>query len=62
MRHNALRDLNAELQREVCKDVITEPRLLPLNDEEVNGTAADRAARTSLLEACGAHLSELSMT
>ena len=30
--------------REVCKDVITEPRLLPLNDEEVNGTAADRAA------------------
>ncbi len=44
MRHNALRDLNAELQREVCKDVITEPRLLPLNDEEVNGTAADRAA------------------
>ena len=30
--------------REVCKDVITKPRLLPLNDEEVNGTAADRAA------------------
>ena len=44
MRHNALRDLNAELQKEVCKDVITEPRLLPLNEEEVNGTSADRAA------------------
>ncbi len=44
MRHNALRDLNAELQSEVCKDVVTEPRLLPINDEEVNGTAADRAA------------------
>ena len=44
MRHNALRDLNAELQKEVCKDVITEPRLLPLNDEEVNGTSAERAA------------------
>ena len=44
MRHNALRDLNAELQGEVCRDVITEPRLLPLNNEEVNGTVADRAA------------------
>ena len=28
----------------MCKDVVTEPRLLPINDEEVNGTAADRAA------------------
>ena len=44
MRHNALRDLNAELQSEVCKDVQTEPRLLPLNNEEVEGTSADRAA------------------
>ena len=25
MRHNALRDLNAEMQREVCRDVVTEP-------------------------------------
>ena len=24
--------------------IITEPRLLPLNDKEVNGTSADRAA------------------
>ena len=47
--------------REVCKDVITEPRLLPLNDEEVNGTAADRAAPESPLEACGARLSGLFM-
>ena len=44
MRHNALRDLNAELQGEVCRDVVTEPRLLPINNEEVEGTAADRAA------------------
>ena len=44
MRHNALRDLNAELQGEVCRDVVTEPRLLPINNEEVEGTAAERAA------------------
>ena len=44
MRHNALRDLNAELQSEVCRDVVIEPRLLPLDNEEVAGTSADRAA------------------
>ena len=44
MRHNALRDLNAELQREVRRDVVTEPRLLPLDGEEIEGSSADRAA------------------
>ena len=44
MRHNALRDLNADLQREVCKDLVVEPRLLPLESEVVDGTSADRAA------------------
>ena len=45
MRHNALRDLNAELQREVCKDVVVKPQLLPLENEiNVGGTTADRAA------------------
>ena len=44
MRHNALRDLNAELQQEVCKDIIIEPCLLPINSEEVSGTSANRAA------------------
>ena len=44
MRHNALRDLNADFQREVCKDVVLEPQLLPLDNEIVNGTLADRAA------------------
>ena len=44
MRHNNLRDLNADLQREVCHDVVVEPRLLPVNDDEVQGTLADRAA------------------
>jgi len=44
MRHNNLRDLNADLQREVCRDVVVEPSLLPINNEEVEGTSADRAA------------------
>ena len=44
MRHNALRDLNAQLQKEVCRDVVTEPQLIPLETEIVNGTQADRAA------------------
>ena len=44
MRHNALRDLNAEMQREVCRDVVVEPRLLPVDGENIDGTTADRAA------------------
>ena len=32
-RHNSIRDLFAELLSEVCKDVITEPPLLPLTGE-----------------------------
>ena len=44
MRHNALRDLNAELQQEVCKDVVVEPNLLLLESETtIDGTTADRA-------------------
>ena len=44
MRHNALRDLNAELQREVCKDMVVEPQLLPLETETIEGASGDRAA------------------
>ena len=44
MRHNALRDLNANLQMEVCRDVVVKPSLLPLNQEEVEGAHGDRAA------------------
>ena len=39
MRHNKIRDLEAELMREVCNDVRVDLELLPLNNEEiVNGT------------------------
>ncbi len=44
MRHNNLRDLNGNLQREVCRDVVLEPQLIQLANEEVSGTQADRAA------------------
>ena len=43
MRHNTLRDLNCTLQREVCRDVVVEPPLLPLDQEEVEGAQGDRA-------------------
>ena len=35
MRHNALRDLEGNLMREVCRDVQIEPGLLPANQEEL---------------------------
>ena len=44
MRHNNIRDINEELQREVCRDVVREPKLIPLNSEETSGTHADGAA------------------
>ena len=44
MRHNNLRDLNITFQNEVCRDVVSEPRLLPLENEEVSGAQADKAA------------------
>ena len=44
MRHNNIQDLNEEFQREVCRDVVHEPHLIPLENEQVSGTMADRAA------------------
>ena len=44
MRHNNICDLNAELQREVCRDVAIEPALIPHDNEQITGTDADRAA------------------
>ena len=43
MRHNNIRDLNAELQREVCRDVVVEPSLIPIDNEEVEGARGDGA-------------------
>ena len=33
MRHNQIRDKEAKLMEEVCKDVRTEPKLSPLKSE-----------------------------
>ena len=38
MRHNALRDTEATLMKEVCRDVQIEPTLLPTSNELRNGT------------------------
>ena len=44
MRHNRVRDLEAELMREVCTDVKVEPHLLPLaNPNSVNGNTSENA-------------------
>ena len=44
MRHNNIRDMNADFQREVCRDVVNEPALIPLDNEQITGTKADGAA------------------
>ena len=43
IRHDNIRDLEAELLREVCSDVKIEPQLLPLTNIELNGCNADKA-------------------
>ena len=43
MRHNAIRDLEADLLREVCKDVKIEPELLPIGNVELHGNTAEKA-------------------
>ena len=44
MRHNRIRDLEAELMREVCNDVKVEPELLPIEGDSVtNGNSAEKA-------------------
>ena len=43
LRHNRLRDLEAELMKEVCTDVRTEPTLLPIaNRSNVSGNTTDQ--------------------
>ena len=43
MRHNQIRDLEAELMKEVCKDVKVEPELLPLDTDRIHGNTANKA-------------------
>ena len=43
MRHNAIRDVEGKLLREVCTDIKIEPHLLPTNAEQIHGNVADNA-------------------
>ena len=43
MRHNALRDLMGKMMEEVCKDVVIEPMLLPVDENEVEGNTSENA-------------------
>lgn len=44
MRHNCVRDLEAELMKEVCRDVKIEPELLPLGENQmITGNNAEKA-------------------
>ena len=43
MPHNALRDLMGKMMEEVCKDVVIEPMLLPVDENEVEGNTSENA-------------------
>ena len=43
IRHNNIRDFEANLMRKVCNDVETEPSLQPINGENVAGLTGDEA-------------------
>ena len=54
IRHNELRDLTANLLREVCHDVAVEPHLQPLWGEQLNGRTNIQGDGTRLdISACG---------
>ena len=49
MRHNALRDAEAKLLEEACKDVKLEPALIPIDDEILpNGTTVQDRAKLDI--------------
>ena len=48
LRHNHLKDTLAEMMTKVCTDVVTEPKLLPLNDEIFNHRTANTAEQARL--------------
>jgi len=50
MRHNSVRDSEAQIMREVCRDVQTEPTLLPINENDYQRkvNTADNASRLDI--------------
>ena len=59
-----MRGSEAQIMREVCRDVQTEPTLLPINenDYERKVNTADIARLDSLREDCGIAVRKLSST
>ena len=43
MRHNHLRDLEAEILKEVCKDVKTEPQLIPIENDGLASNTGEKS-------------------
>ena len=43
IRHNNIRDFEANLLKKVCSDVETEPQLQAMNGEGINGLTGDNA-------------------
>ena len=48
MQHNDLRDLTANMMSKVCKDTETEPKLIPLSGEELQGRTANNSNEASV--------------
>ena len=48
MRHNRIRDLEASILKDVCKDVKTEPELIPIGGSSVNSTNLAEKARLDI--------------
>ena len=45
MRHNRIRDLEASILKDICKDVRTEPELLPIGGSNVSSSNHSEKAR-----------------
>ena len=48
MRHNSVRDSEAQIMREVCRDVQTEPTLLPINENDYHQRKVNTADNARL--------------
>lgn len=48
MRHNGIRDLEANILRDICKDVRVEPELLPIGNVELPGSNNAEKARLDI--------------
>ena len=65
MRHNLVRDSEAQIMREVCRDVQIEPTLLPINENDYERMKSQHCGQCkviSISEDCGIAVRKLSLT